>query len=102
LDVGGSANEDRIKEAYQIICSDNEVKLILVNLFGGILRCDVAAAGIVAGSKNLTNNIPMVAVLRGTNSSEARLILEESKLDITFAEDLPDAAIKINEKMGGK
>jgi len=100
LDVGGSASEERIKEAYKIIISDQDVKLILVNLFGGILRCDVAANGIIEGHKETNKSIPMVVVLRGTNSKEARLILENSNLDISFVEDLPSAAKEINNKLG--
>jgi succinyl-CoA synthetase beta subunit len=100
LDVGGSASEERIEEAYKIIASDNDVEIILVNLFGGILRCDVAAKGIINGFKNHNKPIPMVVVLRGTNSSEAKLLLENSELDISFVEDLPTAAIEIRNKLG--
>lgn len=100
LDVGGSASEDKIKEAYRIICSDEDVRLILVNLFGGILRCDVAAKGIVDGYKETRKKTPMIVVLRGTNSDEAKTILLNSDLDITFASDLPDAANKIRQKLG--
>jgi len=100
LDVGGSASEERIEEAYKIIASDNEVQIILVNLFGGILRCDVAAKGIINGFKHNSKPIPMVVVLRGTNSDQAKLLLENSELDIIFAEDLPTAAIEIRKKLG--
>ena len=100
LDVGGSASEERIEEAYKIIASDNDVEIILVNLFGGILRCDVAAKGIINGFENHNKPIPMVVVLRGTNSKEAKLLLENSELDISFAEDLPSAAMEIGNKLG--
>ena len=100
LDVGGSASEERIEEAYKIIASDRDVEIILVNLFGGILRCDVAAKGIINGFKESNNSIPMVAVLRGTNSNDAKLLLEKSALDISFAEDLPSAALEIRNKLG--
>ena len=100
LDVGGSASEERIEEAYKIIASDRDVEIILVNLFGGILRCDVAAKGIINGFKESNNSIPMVVVLRGTNSNDAKLLLEKSALDISFAEDLPSAALEIRNKLG--
>ena len=99
LDVGGSASEERIEEAYKIIASDNDVEVILVNLFGGILRCDVAAKGIINGFENYNKSIPMVVVLRGTNSEDAKLLLENSELDISFAEDLPTAASEIKKRL---
>ena len=77
LDVGGSASEERIMEAYNIITSDDDVKLILVNLFGGILRCDIAARGIIESFKKYKKSVPMVVVLRGTNSEDAKNILKE-------------------------
>jgi len=69
-------------------------------LFGGILRCDVVAKGIVDGHKETRKKTPMIVVLRGTNSDEAKTILQNSDLDITFARDLPDAANKIQQKLG--
>ncbi|MAR57734.1 MAG: hypothetical protein CMP44_01830 [Rickettsiales bacterium] len=100
LDVGGSASEERITEAYNIITSDSDVKLILVNLFGGILRCDVAAKGIIEGFKKYNKSVPMVVVLRGTNSEEAKNILKESNMEIYFSDDLPSAAGEINRRLG--
>ena len=100
LDVGGSASEERITEAYNIITSDSDVKLILVNLFGGILRCDVAAKGIIGGFKKYNKSVPMVVVLRGTNSEEAKTILKESNMEIYFSDDLPSAAEEINKRLG--
>ena len=100
LDVGGSASEERIMEAYNIITSDADVKLILVNLFGGILRCDVAAKGIIEGFKKYNKSVPMVVVLRGTNSEEAKNILKESSMEIYFSDDLPSAAEEINKRLG--
>ena len=100
LDVGGSASEERIKEAYNIITSDNDVKIILVNLFGGILRCDIAAKGIIEGFKENQKTIPMVVVLRGTNSKEAKEILKDSGMEIYFSDDLPSAANEINKRLG--
>ena len=100
LDVGGSASEERISEAYNIITSDEDVKLILVNLFGGILRCDVAAKGIIEGFKLNQKSVPMVVVLRGTNSEEAKEILKSSDMEIYFSNDLPSAAKEINKRLG--
>ncbi|MBK65634.1 MAG: ADP-forming succinate--CoA ligase subunit beta [Chloroflexi bacterium] len=100
LDVGGSASEERIKEAYNIITSDNDVKIILVNLFGGILRCDIAAKGIIEGFKENQKTVPMVVVLRGTNSEEAKEILKDSGMEIYFSDDLPSAANEINKRLG--
>ena len=100
LDVGGSASEERISEAYNIITSDEDVKLILVNLFGGILRCDVAAKGIIEGFKLNQKSVPMVVVLRGTNSEEAKEILKGSDMEIYFSDDLPTAAEEINKRLG--
>ena len=100
LDVGGSASEERISEAYNIITSDEDVKLILVNLFGGILRCDVAAKGIFEGFKLNQKSVPMVVVLRGTNSKEAKEILKSSDMEIYFSDDLPSAAKEINKRLG--
>ena len=100
LDVGGSASEERISEAYNIITSDEDVKLILVNLFGGILRCDVAAKGIIEGFKLNQKSVPMVVVLRGTNSEEAKEILKSSDMEIYFSDDLPSAAKEINKRLG--
>ena len=100
LDVGGSASEERISEAYNIITSDEDVKLILVNLFGGILRCDVAAKGIIEGFKLNQKSVPMVVVLRGTNSEEAKEILKGSDMEIYFSDDLPSAAQEINKRLG--
>ena len=100
LDVGGSASEERIMEAYNIITSDNDVKLILVNLFGGILRCDIAARGIIEGFKKYKKSVPMVVVLRGTNSEDAKNILKESGMEIYFSDDLPNAAEEINKRLG--
>jgi len=97
LDVGGGADETRIKKAFEIIMDDSDVKIILVNLFGGILRCDVAANGIIEAIRNRKNHPPIVGVFRGTNSEEAKNILKDSKLKLKFAEDLVDAARKIKE-----
>ena len=97
LDVGGSADQARIKKALEIIMDDSDVKVILVNLFGGILRCDVAANGIIEALEKRKNHPPMIGIFRGTNSEEAKNILKETKLKVNFAEDLIDAAKRIKE-----
>ena len=92
LDVGGSASEDAIAEAFRIIVSDPEVEVVLVNLFGGILRTDAAAKGIVSAAKETGSNLPIVVAMRGTNSEEGLSILGESDLNITPATDLSGAS----------
>ena len=99
LDVGGSADKKRIKKAFEIIMQDSDVKVILVNLFGGILRCDVAADGIIEAVKERSSYPPIIGVFRGTNSKEAKEILMLSKINLEFAQDLIDAAKKIKEKL---
>tara|TARA_Y100001960_G_scaffold174513_1_gene183076 strand:- start:5480 stop:6634 length:1155 start_codon:yes stop_codon:yes gene_type:complete len=97
LDVGGSADQNKIKKAFEIIIEDSDVKVILVNLFGGILRCDIAAQGIIEALKNKKEYPSIIGVFRGTNSEEAKRILTDSKIKLIFAEDLIDAAKKIKE-----
>ena len=92
LDVGGSASEDAIAEAFRIIVSDPEVEVVLVNLFGGILRTDAAARGIVSAAKETGSDLPVVVAMRGTNSEEGLSILGESDLNITPATDLSGAS----------
>ena len=92
LDVGGSASESAIAEAFRIIVSDPEVEVILVNLFGGILRTDAAASGIVLAAKETGTELPIVVAMRGTNSEEGQKILGESGLAVTPATDLSGAS----------
>ena len=92
LDVGGSASEEAIAEAFRIIVSDPEVEVVLVNLFGGILRTDAAAKGIVSAAKETGSDLPIVVAMRGTNSEEGLSILGESDLNITPATDLSGAS----------
>ena len=94
LDVGGSATTGQIEAAFKIITEDPSVKAILVNIFGGIMRCDVIAEGIVEASKNLSLAVPLVVRLEGTNVEKGKQILDESGLAIISADDLDDAAIK--------
>jgi succinyl-CoA synthetase beta subunit len=94
LDVGGGAGEDKIKAAFKILVSDPEVKAILVNIFGGILKCDVLASGVVGAARSLSLKVPLVVRLEGTNVTEGKKILETSGLAITFAPNLAEAAEK--------
>ena len=95
LDVGGGASKEKVAAAFKIILSDKNVKGILINIFGGIMRCDVLAQGIVEAAKETKINIPLVVRLAGTNSKEGKKILDESGLKIISASDLGDAANKI-------
>ena len=95
LDVGGGASKEKVAAAFKIILSDKNVKGILINIFGGIMRCDVLAQGIVEAAKETKINIPLVVRLAGTNSKQVKKILDESGLKIISASDLGDAAKKI-------
>jgi succinyl-CoA synthetase beta subunit len=95
LDVGGTANAARVTEAFRIITSDANVKAILVNIFGGIAKCDMIATGIVEASKNLSLSVPLVVRLEGTNVDLGKKILAESGLAIIAADNLADAAQKV-------
>ncbi|MFT6579585.1 MAG: ADP-forming succinate--CoA ligase subunit beta [Alphaproteobacteria bacterium] len=95
LDVGGGATKERVTEAFKIITSDKNVEGILVNIFGGIMRCDVIAEGVVAAAREIGLNLPLVVRLEGTNVAQGKQILEESGLTIVSADDLGDAAQKI-------
>lgn len=95
LDVGGGANKEKVTEAFRIIFSDTGVKGVLINIFGGITRCDVIAEGIIAAAKEVDVKVPLVVRLAGTNFELGKKLLDESGLAITAAEDLADAAEKI-------
>ena len=95
LDVGGSATAERVTEAFKIILSDDNVKGILVNIFGGIMRCDIIAEGVVGAARTLGLDKPLVVRLEGTNVEEGKRIMAESGLDIIPADNLADAAAKI-------
>ena len=94
LDVGGNASEEQVVEAFKILNKDPKVKAILVNIFGGIMKCDVIASGIVNAVKVVGLNIPLVVRLEGTNVEEGRRIMEQSGVNIVTAKDLDDAADK--------
>ncbi|CAN5600380.1 ADP-forming succinate--CoA ligase subunit beta [soil metagenome] len=95
LDVGGGATTEKVTEAFKIITSDPQVKGILVNIFGGIMRCDVIAEGVIAAVKEVGLKVPLVVRLEGTNVGLGKKIVNESGLDIIAADDLADAAQKI-------
>jgi succinyl-CoA synthetase beta subunit len=95
LDVGGSATKERVAAAFKIITSDPQVKGILVNIFGGIMRCDVIADGVVAAVKEVGLRVPLVVRLEGTNVDKGKEIIATSNLNVTPANDLDDAAQKI-------
>ncbi len=97
LDVGGGASEDQVKEAFRILCGDPKVEAILVNIFGGIMQCDVIAQGIINAAKTVDLNIPLIVRLEGTNVEQGRALLNESGLALITAEDLGDAARKAVE-----
>jgi len=95
LDVGGGASKEKVTAAFKIITSDPNVKGILINIFGGIMRCDVIAEGVVAAVKEVGLKVPLVVRLEGTNVELGKKIIAESKLNVTPADDLDDAAQKI-------
>ncbi len=94
LDVGGGASPERIEQAFRILTSDPNVKCILVNIFGGVLRCDRVSAGLIQAAKNIEMRLPMVVRLQGTNVEEGRRMLQESGLRFTVADGLYEAAEK--------
>ena len=97
LDVGGGASKEKVAEAFKLILSDKNVKGILINIFGGIMRCDVLAQGVVDAAKEINLSVPLVVRLAGTNFKEGKEILDKSNLKILSAENLNDAAKKIVE-----
>jgi len=99
LDVGGGASQEMIENAFRILLRDQNVKGVLVNIFGGILRCDVLARGLVEAGKKLSADLPMVIRLEGTNVEEGRSILADSGLDFIVAENFEDAADKLKQVM---
>jgi succinyl-CoA synthetase beta subunit len=102
LDVGGGATKERVAEAFKIILSDSNVKAVLVNIFGGIVRCDMIAEGIIGAVKEVGVNVPVVVRLEGTNAELGREVLAGSGLDIIAAESLTDAAQKVVAAAEGK
>ena len=99
LDVGGGATKEKVTAAFKLILSDKNVKGILINIFGGIMRCDVLAQGVVEAAKEINLSVPLVVRLAGTNFKEGKEILDKSNLKILSASDLNDAAKKIVESI---
>ena len=99
LDIGGSADLDRIEHAFKIIVSDPDVEIILVNLFAGIARSDVVATGIINAAKEVGSDKPIVAAMRGTNAEEGLRLFDESDMDITPSPDMASAAEALREKL---
>jgi succinyl-CoA synthetase beta subunit len=97
LDVGGGASKEKVAQAFKIILKDPKVKAILVNIFGGIMKCDVIAEGVIAAARELALTVPLVVRLEGTNVELGKKMLAESGLKITPADDLADAARKVVE-----
>ncbi|MFY9723942.1 MAG: ADP-forming succinate--CoA ligase subunit beta [Bryobacteraceae bacterium] len=95
LDVGGGASADQVKNAFRILLADSSVKAVLINIFGGILRCDTLATGVVAAARDLSIQVPIVVRMEGTNVEEGRRILLDSGLDFTVGADMRDAAEKV-------
>ena len=95
LDVGGGATPERVSEAFKLILSNSSVKAILVNIFGGIVRCDLIAEGIIQAVREVNVNVPVVARLEGTNVDKGKALLAKSGLAIMTADDLTDAAKKV-------
>ena len=102
LDVGGGASEEMITKGFEIILQDKRVKAILINIFGGILRCDVLARGVLTAAKNIDINVPLIVRLEGTNVEEGRRILENSDLKFLVARDLTEAADLVTKQVKGE
>ncbi|MDX6765713.1 MAG: ADP-forming succinate--CoA ligase subunit beta [Candidatus Methylacidiphilales bacterium] len=102
LDVGGGANEQQVTEAFKILVADPQVKAILVNIFGGIMKCDTIARGVMAAVKTVGLQIPLVVRLEGTNVEEGRKLLQESGLNLIAATQLSEAAEKVVQAVKGK
>jgi succinyl-CoA synthetase beta subunit len=100
LDVGGGATKERVAEALKIILSDDKVKGILVNIFGGIVRCDLIAEGIIAAVAEVNISVPIVVRLEGTKAAEGTDLLNNSDLNLIAAQDLGEAAAKIVAAVG--
>jgi succinyl-CoA synthetase beta subunit len=102
LDVGGAASQERVAAAFRILLSDPNVKGVLINIFGGIVRCDMIARGVIEAAKEISLSVPLVVRLEGTNVDEGRRLLAESGLDLTVGDGMADAAEKIVAAVTGK
>ena len=97
LDVGGSADAKRVEEGFRIILQDENVKAILINIFGGIVRCDRVAAGVVEAAKSVDLKIPLIVRLQGTNAEEGKRLIDKSGIEVSSAIALQDAANLVKE-----
>jgi succinyl-CoA synthetase beta subunit len=95
LDVGGGANADQIRNAFRILMSDKNVKAVLINIFGGILRCDILAEGVIAAVKDLGVRVPIVIRMEGTNVEQGKQMLRDSALNFTTADTMSEAAERV-------
>lgn len=95
LDVGGGASQERVEAAFRILLADENVKAVLINIFGGIVRCDMVARGVVEAAKKLNIQVPVVVRLEGTNVEEGQRVIRESDLNFTVANGMKDAAVKV-------
>src|SRR3989337_1742019 len=95
LDVGGGASTEQVRHAFEILLSDRNVRAVLINIFGGIMRCDIVATGVVEAARALGVKVPVVVRLEGTNVEEGQRILRESGLNFTVANGMKDAAEKV-------
>ena len=102
LDVGGGASQERVSAAFRILLSDPSVKAVLINIFGGIVRCDMIARGVIEAAREVSLSIPLVVRLEGTNVDEGRRLLAESGLDLTVGDGMADAAAKVVAAAAGK
>jgi succinyl-CoA synthetase beta subunit len=100
--VGGGANAEQVKNAFRILLTDKNVKAVLINIFGGILRCDTLAAGVVEAARELKVEVPIVVRMEGTNMERGREILTTSGLNFTIADGMRDGAEKAVALAGGK
>ena len=91
LDVGGGASVEKVSKAFEILVSNPAVKVVLINIFGGIMRCDYVAQGVVNALQNISKRVPIIARIKGFKEEEARKIIEESRLSMMFIDDLEDA-----------
>jgi succinyl-CoA synthetase beta subunit len=101
LDVGGGASADQVKNAFKILTSDKAVRSVFINIFGGILRCDVLATGVVAATRELQLKLPVIVRMEGTNVEQGRQILRDSGLNFTIGENMKDGAEKAVRLAGG-
>ena len=100
LDVGGGANAEQIRNAFKILMSDKNVKAVLINIFGGILRCDILAQGVIAAVKDLGVPVPIVIRMEGTNVDAGKRLLRESGMKLTTADSMDEAAAKVVQLAG--